>query len=249
MKPLSGGGSPGRPVSAVKRFLRAWKPEPAADLQDDTFPTDEIANLHPGASKAPVAFGRVWNRARRCSSPVVRLVLPSEPLDPRWPSWGRYRLTGSVLLRAAAASAMSVYWSWLLNRSRALGDVMGSSIRRKHIQACACCWSIITVRGENMSASRETRAPPPLPAHKSTHEHVNTHTRVIGPLADRRATLQEAPANQEQTASATRLTLLPSERSEVANCVCAVEMSVCALWPLFGTGPGLNSQETDQTFV
>lgn len=56
MKPLSRGGSAGRPISAVNRSSRAGKQQPAADLPDYNFPTDEIANLHPGASKAPVAL-------------------------------------------------------------------------------------------------------------------------------------------------------------------------------------------------
>lgn len=86
---------------------------------------------------------------------------------------------------------------------------------------------------------RRRRRPSQRP--RSTREHLNTRTRVVVPLTDRRDTLQEARSNQEQTAeaSAVRTTLLPSGRSEVANCVCSLP----------GTGPGLNSQETDQAFV
>lgn len=91
MKPLSGGGSPDRPVSAVNRFLCAWKQEPAADLQDHNFPTDEIASLHPGASKAPVALAA-------CGTGPAGVRHWCCLRDLRWPSLlGRYRLTGGVL--------------------------------------------------------------------------------------------------------------------------------------------------------
>lgn len=81
MKPLSRGGSAGRPVSTVNRSSLAGKQQPAADLPDYNFPTDEVANLHPAASKLQL----LWLHVEPGPPVYVTGRAGPESRDPRWP--------------------------------------------------------------------------------------------------------------------------------------------------------------------